>query len=76
MKHIECFCCAVRQIDTPLNIHLGQEWPTIFHHNTDAMTPKTNVQKSAKDEGSVCGYKFIVAIDLAVRQIFSSFQRS
>ena len=24
-KHIECFCCAVGQIDTPLNIHLGQE---------------------------------------------------
>src|SRR5262249_31921833 len=62
VNHIEGFCGAVRQIDTALRIHFGQKWPAIFHHNTDALTTKADMQKSTKRQGSVCGNEFIVAI--------------
>jgi hypothetical protein len=43
VQHIKCFCCAVRQVDTPLNIHLGQKWAAIFDNNTDAATTQAYV---------------------------------
>src|SRR5262249_32635893 len=74
VNHIEGFCSAVRQIDTALRIHFGQKWPAIFHHNTDALTTKADMQRSTKRQGSVCGNELIVAINLAIRQKPSPFR--
>src|SRR5215510_10899166 len=59
-----------------LNIHFGQKRPAIFHHYTDAITTKTDMQDSTKRQSPVSGYKLIVVIDLAIRQKLTSLHWS
>jgi hypothetical protein len=66
VKHAEGFRCAIRQIDAALEIHLGQERPTIFHNHSDTLAAKADVQDGAEGQSPVGRDELLVVVDLTI----------
>jgi hypothetical protein len=74
VEHSERFSGAVRQVDAPLDVHLGQKWPPIFHHDSDTLTTKADIQDGAEGQSSMSRDKLFIVVQLTIRQIFPALR--